>query len=58
MLLFQRLGVKFDDYEGEAMYHIGALELVKSLQEKGILQEMRIQDYGWERARGGKKGNS
>jgi len=37
-LLFQRLGIKFDVYDGEANQVQAAQKVVEELKEKGLLQ--------------------
>jgi len=47
---FQRLGVHFDEYSGESFYQEKSREVLKMLEEKGLLQktmyELIIQSIG------------
>lgn len=47
---FQRLGVHFDEYSGESFYHKKSQEILKTLEDKGLLQktmyELIIQSIG------------
>lgn len=36
---FQRLGVHFDEYSGESFYQEKAQEVLKMLEDKGLLQK-------------------
>ncbi|XP_049674164.1 probable arginine--tRNA ligase, mitochondrial isoform X3 [Accipiter gentilis] len=37
--LFERLGVHFDEYSGESFYHEKSQEILKTLEDKGLLQK-------------------
>ncbi|KFW91988.1 hypothetical protein N336_04328, partial [Phalacrocorax carbo] len=37
--IYKRLGVHFDEYSGESYYHKKSQEVLKSLEEKGLLQK-------------------
>lgn len=47
---FQRLGVHFDEYSGESFYQEKSQEVLKMLEDKGLLQkttyELIIQSIG------------
>lgn len=39
LVTFQRLGVHFDEYSGESFYQEKAQEVLKMLEDKGLLQK-------------------
>lgn len=38
---YQRLGVRFDEYSGESLYHVKAQELVQMIDQRGLLKKAK-----------------